>query len=594
MRLHFRNFYPLIISLFSAFWLGGQSLDLAHSYRYQSGAYATGGLVASDYDALSKRLFVANAAENKVDILALRQLSKIGRIGRIDLDPYGARPIDLLFDRSYLIVLMENQFPQGQGRLVFFDSLGAYVNQVFVGSAPRDLHLTSNGNYLLVANQGRPSEDYTQDPDGSLSLLPYNAGDPINLQQSDLQNINFRAYDSLALAPGVRIFGPTPTNFAQNAEPVAITSNASGTLAYLSLAANNAIAVIDLPGAQIDTILPLSLKDHGLAGQGLDASDSAQNIAIQHYPGLYAFYQPKGLAYHQGYLISANTGAARDYAAYSEVQRVGNVALNPAYFASAPQWRQDSVLGRLAITNTLGNRNNPPSYDSIVAFGGRSFSLWDSTGQLVWDSGDQIEQDLALLEAAGFNALDSIQKRKSSSAQSGSEPYALAQGVIDGQPYLFVGLRQMGGFIIYNMSNPLQPQFDSYVLRRDFSLPPSDTASGDLGTESLLFIPAAESPNGLALLVLTSRVSSSLSLYQMGQGIGLRERRLDGPMMVYPNPSSGRFYHHSGDELEIYNAQGQKCGEVKDGGVIDLSAQADGIYILRDASGRSLRLIKKQ
>jgi hypothetical protein len=56
--------------------------------------------------------------------------------------------------------------------------------------------------------------------------------------------------------------------------------------------------------------------------------------------------------------------------------------------------------------------------------------------------------------------------------------------------------------MIYDLGNPRQPLFAGY-FRTD----------GDISPEGLTFIPAADSPNGSPLLVVTNEVSNTTSIY---------------------------------------------------------------------------------
>lgn len=96
-----------------------------------------------------------------------------------------------------------------------------------------------------------------------------------------------------------------------------------------------------------------------------------------------------------------------------------------AVAGSPGQCRDDDQLGRLNITWTMGYRqdadgrpilfdtagNESPAgtrlmYDTLYAFGGRSFSIRDEDGKLVWDSGAEIERFLASNECKLGTARD--------------------------------------------------------------------------------------------------------------------------------------------------------------------------------------------
>ncbi|WP_092389712.1 choice-of-anchor I family protein [Halopseudomonas salegens] len=239
-------------------------------------------------------------------------------------------------------------------------------------------------------------------------------------------------------------------------------------------------------------------------------------------------------------------------------QLANGALLNPDVFAycgaSAGEpgdCREDEMLGRLTVSWVDGYRKdasgnpvlfdasgteNPAGdrlmYDQIFAFGGRSFAVWDEDGNLVWDSRDQIEQFIASDECmAGsersipckdfFNSNhssgDSFGNR---SDNKGPEPEGVAIATLGEKTFAFIGLERMGGILVYDVSNPSAPTFmDYYNTRENFILDPEDNLAevGDLGPEGLVFVDAADSPNGEALLIVGNEVSGTTVIYQVNQ-----------------------------------------------------------------------------
>lgn len=89
--------------------------------------------------------------------------------------------------------------------------------------------------------------------------------------------------------------------------------------------------------------------------------------------------------------------------------------------------------------------------------GARSFSIWNASGQLVYDSGDAFEQITASVYPDDFNSdneeNDSFDNR---SDNKGPEPEALALGRIYDHTYAFIGLERMGGIMVFDMTDPFQ------------------------------------------------------------------------------------------------------------------------------------------
>jgi hypothetical protein len=95
---------------------------------------------------------------------------------------------------------------------------------------------------------------------------------------------------------------------------------------------------------------------------------------------------------------------------------------------------------------------------------------------------------------------------------------------VAGRWYAFIGFERISGVIAYDITAPSSPVFAFYLNNRNFALDPAEVCEsgrpksddcaqvGDIETESLLFIPADESPNGKALLVATHEQTDSVTL----------------------------------------------------------------------------------
>ena len=75
-----------------------------------------------------------------------------------------------------------------------------------VGSLPDMLTFSPDGKTLVVANEGEPNDDYTIDPEGSVSVIRIER--PIKkMTQSHVNTADFLAFNNVVLDESVRIFG---------------------------------------------------------------------------------------------------------------------------------------------------------------------------------------------------------------------------------------------------------------------------------------------------------------------------------------------------------------------------------------------------
>ncbi|MCW5653498.1 choice-of-anchor I family protein [Hydrogenophaga sp.] len=567
------------------------------------GGFSTGqfGVSAAEipaYDAASKRLFVVNAQLGAVDVLDLSNPAHPVKVSVLDATAVlaGAEINSVAVHDGIVAVAIQAPVKTDPGRMALYRASDlSFISAVTVGALPDMVTFTPDGKTVLVANEGEPSDDYQIDPEGSVSVI-----DVRNLAAPVVRTAGFAAFNGQAAAlraAGVRIYGPG-ASVAQDLEPEYITVSADGATAWVTLQENNALAKVDIASATVTDILPLGTKDHGVAGNELDASDTdGKTINIRTWPGVRGMYQPDAMASYtvggQTYLVTANEGDARawgeDNAAYwggdatkgfVEEFRVKHLVnkngwasragddlppqlnamaagglLDPATFgycgaiAGDPAGcRADAALGRLNISWTMGYRTNPDGspmmfnaagaqdpagnrlmYDQLYAYGARSFSIWNASGALVWDSGAAIEKFLASADcklgrdrsipcADFFNSgHDEGNAKDSRSDAKGPEPEGLALGKIGDKTFAFIGLERMGGVLVYDISNPASPVFMDYLNTRDEWLtnPPDLATAGDLGPEGLVFIPAKDSPNGKPLLVVGNEVSGTTAVLQL-------------------------------------------------------------------------------
>lgn len=496
-----------------------QTLTFTPLGTYQSGLFEQSAAEIVAHDARSQRLFVVNAANARIDVLDIRNPAQPSLLFSIDLSAYGSGINSVAVHKGLVAAAVENAIKTEPGKVVLMNVDGQVQAAVDVGALPDMLTFTADGRHILVANEGEPSDDYQQDPEGSVSIidLPSRLS---RLRQSDVRTADFRRFSRAQLDPSVRIFGPN-ASVAQDLEPEYISVDKDGRRAWITLQENNAVAELDIRRGRITAVHGLGYKDHSLSGNELDASDKDNAVTIRNWP-IRGLYQPDAISNfkHHGktYLVTANEGDARAYSGYNEEVRLGSAAylLDPAQFPDAASLKQNANLGRLTVSKASGLNPATGTYQAIYAFGARSFTIWNSDLKPIYDSGSDFERISAARLPALFNSNHKDNSPDGRSDDKGPEPEGVTVSELWGKPYAFVGLERLRAVMVYDLSQPKAPRFVELVSNRNAAAKPPAAAAGDLGPEGVMVIAAERSPlPGVPLLVVGNEVSGTTTLYRI-------------------------------------------------------------------------------
>ncbi|GLS26341.1 choice-of-anchor I family protein [Marinibactrum halimedae] len=499
------------------------------------------------YDASRTRVFVVNAVDGSVDVLSANniqagQLSKITTLNlRGDMSNFtigNANSVSV--NGTLLAVAVENDNKQENGFVAFYDinnDIPEFIKAVSVGALPDMVTFTPDGSKAIVACEGEPSDDYNIDPEGSIAIISITNNTP----EDTASLISFTDYNeggnrAEELSSEVRIFGPN-ASVAQDLEPEYIAISEDSSTAYVSLQENNALLIINLNNNQIIDILPLGTKDFSVRGNQIDASDKDDQVQFGSYQQVVGLYQPDAIAtystHDMQWILTANEGDAREYwfdaegntpeeqetycmnnsavdfdeddgcLAFTEEYRLEDFTENKGAMLDAehPEWEaamDTSLLGRLKVTNTLGDTDNDGDIDIIHNYGARSFSIWHETYGLVYDSGDDFGKIAAGRKGNAFNDND---KR---SDDKGAEPEAIVVGEAFNRTYAFIAAERSDDIYIYDITSPFGVQFIDIANNE-----------GDEAPEGMTFVSAQDSPTGNPLVIVANEDSGTTTVYEV-------------------------------------------------------------------------------
>lgn len=448
------------------------------------------------YHPKTKSLMVTASETGTIERLSINSVTNISKMEPLDLS--GGDVTAVAIHGDMVAASIKGDAADSTGMVKLFDTSGKEIASFTTGPLPDNLAFSPDGRYILTANEGEPSDDYTVDPEGSFTLIDLGAGTS-NAKVTQISLTNF------ATPIGGRIVKPG-SSFAADAEPEYVAFDASSKTAYVTLQENNSVAIIDIDSAKVASVVGLGVKNVSRTSHDMSNKDNVINM--KRWPVL-MMYQPDAIATYQvngaTYLVTANEGDAKDYDGFSEETRVAKLTLDKTMFPNAAILQKPENLGRLKTTTTMGDTDGDGDHDMIYAYGGRSFSIWGSDGTLIFDSGNAFENIIASRSPEVFNANGGKSEFDDRSDDKGPEPEALALGEIEGRTYAFIGMERNNAIFAYDITLPSDPHMVGYMM-------PSDMHNSPEGLE---FIAAKDSPSGKPLLAVAYEMTGTVALYEV-------------------------------------------------------------------------------
>src|SRR5690606_38897768 len=182
------------------------SIELSKLAAYESGVFAQSAAEIPAFDAESERVFAVNAKEGVLDLSRPDQPKKISSITVDDIAPE-AEVNSVAVHNGIVAIAIQAAVKTDPGYVALYQAKDlSKLAHVQVGALPDMLTFTPDGQSLLVANEGEPSDDYQVDPEGSVSVISL-----ANLKAPIVRTADFKAFNGWEAAlreQGIRIFGP--------------------------------------------------------------------------------------------------------------------------------------------------------------------------------------------------------------------------------------------------------------------------------------------------------------------------------------------------------------------------------------------------
>lgn len=559
-------------------------IELAHRSSFQPDTSGSSCEVVA-YDQASQRIISNSGAQNRVDISDFSNPDSLVLVQSIDMTPFGGTT-SVAVRNGLIAVASPDTVETNLGKVIFFNINGTLLGSVLVGSLPDMITFTPNGQKLLVANEGQPNDNYSVDPQGTISII--DVTDTI-FTPADVTTVSFTAFDNQLATLKTQGYRNTTASstLSQDAEPEYITVSDNSQIAWVTLQENNAIARISIDSGLVTHIFPLGTADMMSSSRSMDASDQGTSIIHANWPTK-QFFIPDALAQfsrnNQTYLITANEGDEREYSALNERSSVSSLTLDAGAYPNAAMLKENHALGRFRATNKNGDTDGDGDIDQIHGVGSRSFSIWNaSTGALLYDSGDLMERYIANHPTWSkiFNTDSEENKFKARSRSKGPEPEGVCIAEFGSHTYAFVAAERIGGVFVFGLDNPVNPEFIDYINTRNDSV-----IGGDLGPETLTFIKPQNSPDGMPYILVANEISGTIAVFEIQRAnIGLPEELLFQPFAIYPNPTNGLIEFKLQRELYVTNLTGSIVYRNQNVQSCDLSNLPSGVYFVHGDYG---------
>lgn len=426
------------------------------------------------FDSLTNSLWVAGVAG--VDVL---NASNGNLIQHINTSIYGSINSVAIHNGIAAFAIESTADRTQPGVVKLFDTttlaLSGGINSITVGALPDMLTFSPDGSRLLVANEATPTNYSGYDPVGSVSIIDMGSrmvATTVTFNNAPVSGSNLRPKSVIGM----------------DFEPEYIAVSPDGSKAFVTLQEANGVGVINLNTNQVEQVVGLGAKDFSQPGNYIDPSDRDGKIELRPV-NVKGLYQPDGVAAYEAngktYMVLANEGDTREDEA--DKKRLGGSG--------------DASRLNVAVPDTTpGN---------VVTFGARSFSIRDQYGNLVFDSGNQLDAKAIALGIYDDGRSD----------DKGVEPEGVELLEINGRTIAFIGLERTlkSAVAVYDITDPLNVSYLDMIV-----------TDGNLAPEGL----KGYFHDGYYYLSIANEGTATTSLYRLAAVAAVPEPSTYGMMLT--------------------------------------------------------------
>jgi hypothetical protein len=401
---------------------------------------------------------------------------------------------------------------------------------------PDSVTFAPNGTTALIAIEAQPvcakddpataakeDTDYTKasDPVGGVTVADLsNPASPV------LRFAGFAQFTVAEMrAKGIAL-SSVVNSVAKDFEPEFVTA-VDNNYAYVTIQEANAIGKLNIATATFESVT--RAFESKVSKVARDTSDRDSGAGPRTYANVVGASQPDAIAgFKVGsgeYFVTANEGDAREYTCLNDDLRGASLKVDARRFPSWTTLVGLPALGRAKVNPNIGDKDGDGDIDTIHLRGSNSMTMYRN-GIAIWDSADLLDQiQTTAFGVANINGSHSLSSDKSTmnyvgqdrSDDKGAEPEGVAVGMVGDRRIAILGLERMSALAVFDITQPRNPVFQEWLQM----LPAKASPAKDVkhwSPEGIVFVPAAQSPSGKALIITSYELSGSLSIHQIESG----------------------------------------------------------------------------